>query len=184
MKRYVALALIAVLAISSLTAGAAVRFRQEPGISVWGLSTDTKPFVTQRGDSLAAGTIFTETDTGKKWIFNGSAWSEYTVSAVTDTTRLSAPGYTAAVSCKGYSKATWYFTVSNINSAVAMVLQARRGNSGWFNCVNDSTRYTENGSYGLTWNDVATADSLRGRWISEGGGTDAQILSNFGLSGQ
>jgi len=104
--------------------------------------------------------------------------------AVTDTTTMTAPGYSNAVWCGGtYSKLLWFFTVSNINTKVSVALQARNGNSGWVNVVADSTEITANGSYGFEWENVALADSVRFRFIAEAGGTAAKITHNVALAG-
>jgi hypothetical protein len=104
--------------------------------------------------------------------------------AVTDTTTLSAPGYSAAVWCGGrYSKLLWFFTIASIDTKVSVALQARNGDSGWVNIFADSLGYTANGSYGLEWENVALADSVRFRFIAESGGTGALITQNVALSG-
>jgi len=104
--------------------------------------------------------------------------------AVTDTTTLSAPGYSAAVYCGGrYSKLLWFFTVASINTRVSVALQARNGDSGWVNVVADSTVITANGNYGFEWENVALADSVRFRFIAESGGTAAKITHNVALAG-
>ncbi len=142
-----------------------------------GLSSDTKP-------SADEGSTYIETDTGKKWLYDGSSWVVQAVSSVTDTTTLRAPGYSSAVWCGGgYTKLLWYFTVASINTSVGVVLQAKKGNSGWTNVFADSLVYTANGSYGLEWENVALADSVRFRFYSEGGGTDALITHNVALAG-
>ena len=144
-----------------------------------GVASDTKP----TGVTIKPGSIFTETDTGRKFIYNGSAWSIQTVTAVVDTVTLRAPAYTAALSPKGYSKITWYFNVSGISTSVTMALYAKKGSGTWTPVGSDSTVYSADGPSGITWTSVASADSIKGRWISEAGGTAAVITSVFGLSG-
>jgi hypothetical protein len=125
---------------------------------------------------------FKETDTGLVWIYNGTSWYLPSVSAVTDTTRKTASGVSAAVSTKGYQKATLYFTVYNINTSVTVGMQARTTNTAW-RYVEGASTYTANGDYGLTWAHAATSDSLRWNWSAEVGGTDAIVTGNFALSG-
>lgn len=104
--------------------------------------------------------------------------------AVTDTTTLRAPGYSAAVWCgSGYSKLLWYFKVASINTSVAIALQAKKGNSQWTNVFADSLVFTANDNYGIEWENVALADSVRFRFISEADGTDACITHNVALAG-
>lgn len=104
--------------------------------------------------------------------------------AVTDTTTMTAPGYSDAVYCGArYSKLLWFFTVASIDTRVSVALQARNGDSGWVNVFADSLVYTANGSYGLEWDNVALADSVRFRFIAEAGGTAAKITQNVALAG-
>jgi hypothetical protein len=142
-----------------------------------GLSSDTKPTTADEGS------IFTETDTGKKWIWNGTTWVVQAITAVQDTVTYRAPGYTDPISVKGFQKVTWYFNIGSINTSVAMALLSKKGAGAWTAVRTDSTVYLSNGAYGLTWTNAATADSIKGRWIYEVGGSDALITSVFGLSG-
>lgn len=77
----------------------------------------------------------------------------------------------------------WYFKVASINTSVAVALQAKKGKGSWVNVFADSLVYTANGDYGFEWHGCSLADSLRFRWISEGGGTSALITQNAALSG-
>jgi len=104
--------------------------------------------------------------------------------AVTDTLTLSAPGYTAAVWCgSGFNKLLWYFKIASINTRVSVAVQVKKGNSNWTNVYADSLVYTANGSYGLEWDNVALADSVRFRFIAEAGGSAALITQNVALAG-
>ena len=103
--------------------------------------------------------------------------------AVTDTATMTAPSYSTAVWCAGYSKLMWYFTISNINTKVAVAIQAKKGKSQWANVEADSLVYTANGNYGIEWDSVALADSVRFRFIYELGGTNTKINHNVALAG-
>lgn len=141
-----------------------------------GLSTDTKPTGPDEGST------FYETNTGRSWIYTGSAWALRMVKAGVDTTSLFAPGYTDPVSVAGYSKATFYVTVEAINTTATVALYAKKGNAAW-TIVGDSLSVSANGDYAITWSSVATADSVKGRFVSETGGTAVRIRTSFGLGG-
>jgi hypothetical protein len=142
------------------------------------LSTDTKP----SGTTVPAGSILVETDKGRSYIYNGSAWTIKVVEATTDTVRMTAPGNGTAQSTAGYNKANVYFTVSAINTSVTTALQVRAGNSGWTSVGTDSTTFTTNDNHGLEYEGLASADSVRFKFISEAGGTAAIIIYNMKLS--
>lgn len=141
-----------------------------------GLSTDTKP------TSSKVGSRFHEYDTGRDFISNGTTWSAVIIKTVKDTLTLSAPGNGVAYATAGYNRATVLYTVSGINSSVASALQVRYGNSGWTSVVADSTVVVVNGNYGLTYLGLAAADSVRYKWLTEGGGTSAVVVYNMALS--
>ncbi len=143
-----------------------------------GLSTDTKPSTGARN-----GSMFMETDTGRSFIYNGSSWAINTVIGVKDTSTMRAPGTTTAISCAGYDKVVWNFTVSGINTSVSVAMQMKKGNGTWRSVDQDSIVYVANGNYGLAWSFVGDNDSTRFKWVAEGGGTDALITTSAGLSG-
>jgi hypothetical protein len=104
--------------------------------------------------------------------------------AVTDTTTLTAPGYSNAVWCgSGFTKMMWYFKINSINTSVALAIQIKKGNSQWTNAQADSLVYTANGNYGIEFDSIALADSTRLRFIYEIGGTSALITHNVALMG-
>lgn len=104
--------------------------------------------------------------------------------AETDTTTLTAPGYSRAVSCYGgYTKVLWYFKIANIDTKVSVALQAKKGHGEWTSVFADSIAYTENGNFGFEWDGCALADSLRLWFVSEAGGTAATITHNAALYG-
>ncbi len=144
-----------------------------------GLSTDTKPTLT----TTDAGSSFFETNTTVKYTWNGSAWVTSSLSSQADTTTMSAPGTSSAISADGASGVSWSFVVASINTSVTVALQRKAGDGEWTNVWADSLTYTANDAYSLDWTDAALADSLRFRWISEAGGTDATITHTSRLIG-
>ncbi len=102
--------------------------------------------------------------------------------AYTDTTTMRAPATSAAVWCAGFTHITWDFKVATINTSVGVALQKKSGKGQWTCVFADSLVYTRNDNFSLCWND-ALADSVRFKWISEGGGTNATITHNAQLSG-
>ena len=103
---------------------------------------------------------------------------------MTDSAIMIAPGNSAAVYCGyRYNKILWYFTVANINTSVAVTLQAKIGTAEWTNVWADSLVYTANGNYGLEWFGAALADSLRLRFLYEIGGTTATITHQASMVG-
>ena len=141
-----------------------------------GLSSDTKP----TGLS-GAGQTFYETNTGLTYIYDGSAWVVTGIYAVGDTTSFTTPGTSSAVYCRGYGIGGYYFSISAINTTVTMVLEGKVGNSNWTAIDTDSTRYTTNDNYGLITSNIAMADSMRLRFLSEEGGTDGFVNYNSTL---
>lgn len=178
MKRMIFI-LLAVVAIAGTTASVKGTV-YELGIvtNYIGLSTDTKP-----STSVKTGSMFLETDTGGSFIYNGSAWVMNTRVAVKDTLTMLAPGHTAAIYCRGFNNVTWYYKVANINSRVSIAMQIKKGNGDWASVDQDSIIHVANGNYGLFYTGVGDADSTRFKWFAEGGGNDALITPNAGLSG-
>ena len=146
--------------------------------SFQGLSTDSK---TTTG--IITGSTWKETDTGRRYIFNGSAWVVDAVVAGTDSVRMTATGVSAAVCPRGYQHLTWYFDIYNINTSVTIGLQVKKGTTPW-RYAEAAIAYTANGNYGLTYLYAATADSMRLNWSAEAGGTAAIVTHNVGLSGE
>ncbi len=97
---------------------------------------------------------------------------------VTTTTRtaMTAPGNSIAVGISNqvYHTITWYYTLADKNTSVIVALQAKVGVQAW-TTIEGTVTHTDNGNYGLTWTKCATADSIRFKWVSEAGGTDATI---------
>lgn len=60
------------MAVSQLSTPASIE------ITYTGLSTDTKPLVGPNGLGLAKGSYFNESDTGRRFLFNGTAWIDTT----------------------------------------------------------------------------------------------------------
>jgi hypothetical protein len=115
--------------------------------------------------------------------FSVSAFGQRLVIAYTDTTTMSAPANSTAASCVGYNWVAWYFKVASIKTSVGVALQIKSGDGQWTAVMADSLVYTANGNYGLLCQIPSIADSVRFRWISEGGGTSAVITHNAQLSG-
>jgi len=173
MKRYVILAMVALVVCGSLMSRAEVRYRQEPGISVNGLSTDTKP----TSSVVYPGDKFIETDTGNVYIFNGTAWSILggVVSAGPDT--LEAPAKSIAAVSTGFNSAAWYIDVSSIDTNITVYLEAKNNLSDWtnVNANGDSTIITLDGTTVLQYTGLAPADSTRIFFSGESGGTGAVL---------
>ncbi len=182
MKRILFIGLLLVAAVILVTASpiwfADATVKQVIGTQTYiGLSTDTKP------SSPDEGSTFYETNTGRSWIYTGSAWTLRAVKAVYDTTTLRAPGVSGAVSCAGYQTLSWLFTVANINTNVVVAVQLKFGNSNWTSVLTTGVTYTANGDYGFENIGIAHADSARLKFVSETGGTDATITHSVSLSG-
>jgi hypothetical protein len=105
------------------------------------------------------------------------------VIAYSDTTTMSSPGNSSALSCVGYNWIAWYFKVASINTSVGVALQLKSGDGRWTAVMSDSLVYDGNGDFGLLCQIPSIADSVRFKWISEGGGTSAIITHNAQLSG-
>lgn len=104
--------------------------------------------------------------------------------AYSDTTLMAAPANSEAIHVGGrYREIMWYFKVTNINSSVTVALQIKSGFGSWVSVWADSLIYEEDGDYGLEWDGVSLADSIRFKWISEAGGTDALVRHNSILFG-
>jgi len=170
----IALAGIALL-VGIMTAGATVRWRQDPGVSAYGLSTDTKPTTDQGGRALPAGTIFTETDTGKQWIYTGAAWTLKSTGAASDTLTIRAPGYGPAIATAGYSEATFGVKVTNANTSATFRFLGKMTGLDWasLDAENDSTVVTGNSTVYRSFSFPAGLDSIKTQFLSEAGGTDA-----------
>ena len=148
-----------------------------------GLSSDTKPTLEER----EAGSTFIETDTMGNFIWNGSAWTSKGFETggylAESTAGLTAPGFTAAINVRGYSKGGYYIETRTVDTSVALALQLRTVGSEWTS-VADSTVYTVNKNDLLISANVSLADSARLWWISEAGGTSGTVSYAPSFGGQ
>jgi len=157
---------------------AEVRSRQEPGISFYCLSTDTKPVTSHQGRTTIIGDRLFEIDTGIESVFNGVKFvvsSAATVEAPTNSISWTKPDTTVAMSVSGFNIAAYLFNLQNIDTNVSMILQAKAGASVWTAIEGDSTTYTTDGGKVLKSDNVALYDSTRLVWWTELGGTAATI---------
>lgn len=178
MKKILFLVLLALQLTAWSTVDGAVILTNSTPKQYTGLSTDTKPTLV-KGD---AGSHFYETNTGILFIWNGSAWVLKNIATTSDTTRMTAPGNGTALATTGYEQFIIYYTVSAINTSVTTAMQVRAGAGGWTSVAIDSTIITTNGNKGFTYSGVASADSVRFKFISEAGGTNAVIIYNIKMS--
>lgn len=181
MKRKIfIIALLMGMLLSATFLNAEVRSRQEPGVTFYGLSSDSKPTSTFQGRTTVVGDRFFEIDTGIESVFDGAVFAvsgAATVEAVANSVSLTSPQTTVAMSVSGYNIAGYFFDIASINTSVTMILQAKTGSSAWTAFEADSTTYTTNGGKSLYSSDVAILDSMRLKWHSEAGGT-AAVLQN------
>ena len=148
-----------------------------------GLSTDTKPTASATG--ARQGDEFIELDTGRTFVHNGTTWIlKGTITTSSDSTSMTAPGNSAAISTVGYSKGGYLFDINSINTSVTLTLQGLTNDSGWTSIGTDSLVYTVNDYEGLLTRNASLYDSLRLKWISEAGGTAALVTYTSVLGGQ
>ena len=89
---------------------------------------------------------------------------------------LIAPGNFPAFSTKGFDEATIALVLTAINTSVGLTIEGKIGTAGWENLYQaDSLVATSNDSYYFTYSKCASLDSVRAKWISEAGGTNAVI---------
>jgi hypothetical protein len=151
-----AIVLIAVLFAAAVTVDAEVRARQEPGISWTGLSSDTKPITS----AVMPGDTFTETDTGRKWLYNGSAWGLVNTVTKADTVSFAAVGHTIAFPTIGMKSVTTAVTVNS--DTIGFQFQGKKIGNDWgtLDNANDST-YAANETVSLRFDAPSHYDSLR-----------------------
>ena len=134
-----------------------------------GLSTDTKPTDLNEAE---VGYTAHETDTGKSWLWNGTAWvvnSAGIATTVSDTTSINAIGVSEVLATVGYNLGGFYFTLANVDTDMTIDLEVRAGNSAWTSAGDQTTTYTTDGDYGLLSGSIAAADSIRLNWSAETG---------------
>ncbi len=137
-----------------------------------GLSTDTKP------TSPGYAAVFYETNTGKEYIYNGSAWVIKYDGYTTSSDTLTAPG-SKLLEVKGFKEATIFYSITDKNTSVTHVLQGKTANSAWTSLIGvDSLITTANKDSFYQYLYCASLDSIRFKFISEAGGTDAKIIIN------
>jgi hypothetical protein len=183
MKRILQVAALLIVAVILVTASpiwfADATVKQVIGTQTYiGLSTDTKP------SSPDEGSTFYETNTGRSWIYTGSAWTLKILTAQQDTTRLTAPGNFSAIGVNGYSQAAFTVKVTSINTSVTVRFCGKINNGfDWFSldAENDSLVVTANSTVGRVFNFVGVLDSLRVQFLSEAGGTAAVVTAGIKL---
>ena len=149
---------------------AEVRSRQEPGISFYGLSTDTKPTSAHQGRTTVIGDKFFEIDTGIESVFDGTVFAvsgAASIQAIANSVTLTAPQTTVAMSVIGYNTAGYFFTVGSISTSVTTILWGKAGASTWTAIEADSTVYTTDGAKAIYTKDAALLDSVKFEWESE-----------------
>jgi len=174
MKRILFLILAAGVLLAA-TAGAEVRGHQEPGVTYTGLKTDTKPSTAKPGET------FRETDTGLFYQYTGAAWVLKRARSISITDTLTAPGNFKAVSTAGYTHATFLFSDSLVATSATVQYRGKTANAAphdWYNldAESDSTVFTgANGTWARSYQFAAGTDSLRGKVLSEAGGTGGKF---------
>lgn len=172
-----AIVLIAVL-FAAAVVNATVRNRQEPGISWTWLSTDTQPTAAVNGVTPKAGDIGQETDTGLKWLYNGSSWGRMTnVVTKTDTVSYTTAGVTAAFASAGIKALTTSITVNS--DTIGAQLQGKKIGNDWGTVDNsaDSTLIL-NKTVNLTFLYPSHFDSMRVK-ITHKNGTGRSVFIGF-----
>lgn len=135
------------------------------------LSTDSKP-------TLAAantGSSILETDTGRRYVWEGTEWVLDSNNYTTGPDTLTATGTGEVCNVTGFTLATYLYTISNINTSVTVQMEGKAGASAW-TIIGAAETKTANGNYGLASTQVSHYDSLRFNFSAEAGGTDAQII--------
>lgn len=159
---------------------AEIRGHQEPGILYTGLSTDNKATISP---APKPGDRFIETDKGIYFIYTGSAWVNLVISAVSDTSTMTAPGNFKPVCVTGYSIITFAFTDSLVATSVTIQFQGKIAGISpidWANLDADSDSLVlvgANGTWYRTYNFASTIDSVRIKVVSEAGGVAGKFWS-------
>ncbi len=162
------------------TSIATVRVQSTNPPAYIGDSSDSKP----TGTVTRTGSTFKESDTGREYIYSGAAWFLQKAEFTSDPDTLNAPGNGTPVATAGFSKCILYYSVASINTSVTTALQVRADSTNWTSVDTDSVIVTTNGYKGFEYNGIASADSLRVKFISEAGGTAAVIIYNAKLSNE
>lgn len=172
-KWIIVLIIITVISYPVLQSYAAVRGVGTRVKKYWiGLSTDTKPTPT----AIQIGALFKETDTNRLFVWDSTAWYVVNNSISTEGDSLIAPGNFPAFSPKGFDEVTIALVLTAVNTSVGLTIEGRIGTAGWENLYQaDSLVVTSNDSYYFTYSKCASLDSVRAKWISEAGGTNAVI---------
>ena len=153
--------------------------------SYTGLSTDTRPTLEEKH----AGSTFTETDTGRAYIWNGSAWAgngiPFSAGLFDDTTsKLTAAGQTSvAVYSRGFNVAGYYIETASIGTSATVRILGRTALTNW-TAITDSTVITDDGNHFISTTLTALTDSLKLEFLSENGGTSATIDESYVLGRQ
>lgn len=94
--------------------------------------------------------------------------------------QLTAPGSTSPVDCSGYGKIGCYYQVSSIDTDVDINFEISPDNTNWFR-VGANINQTADGFYLLSAPITIPAQSVRGVFVAENGGTNAVIDFYFVL---
>jgi len=144
--------------------------------SYTGLSTDTKPTLEEKH----AGSTFTETNSGRIYLWNGGAWvlGDYLVAGYTTsaTSRLTAVGESAAVYIRGFTIAGYMWDATSVNTSYNAVVQVRTVLGAWTNLDRDDVTYTESDQEGWISSNVAVQDSMKFKVTAEVGGTSGEWI--------
>lgn len=164
--------------------GATMRGKQLPG-KIWtGVAADTTG-----ATGMVVGDILTDYSTGKLYLYAGTpGWilvksinSLVVPRTVSTLDTLTAPGNFKPVCATGYTHATFVFTDSLVTTSATLQYRGKVAGVSpldWFNldAENDSTVYTAvNGTWARTFQFAAGTDSLRGKVLSEAGGTGGKF---------
>ena len=179
MKRYILAVMLAVLVaalfVPAAASGEVFDMRQNPGPTAVtdryvGLSSDTKPTT---GNWI--GDTFRETDTQRRFAWDGTAWNAIDLLATASPDTLASPGTSNVIAVAGKTYIAYLYNVSSINTSVTCQMEAKKGTSGW-TTLGSAMTHTANGDYGLFSQQIAPYDSVRFNFAAEVGGTAAQVI--------
>ena len=92
---------------------------------------------------------------------------------------LTTPNVTSTVSCKYVVNHTWQYVLANVDTNAVFRIEGSLDGTNWFNMDDNDTDVTQTANGTYDFHAVRAVNYIRGRFVSESGGTAATVTFTY-----